>query len=150
MISKKTKYALKALTALARNYKNHQPSHIADLAATERLPKKFLELILLNLKNEGVLVSKKGKGGGYMLSRNPDSITMGQVIRILEGTLSPLPCLSQRAYRKCDECQDESTCSIRAVMKEVREATVQILDGTSLQDMLEREVALEPVYAYAI
>lgn len=145
MISKKTKYALKALTALARNHANHQPVLIADLASEEKLPKKFLELILLNLKNEGILISKKGKGGGYMLSRQPDLIAVGQIIRILEGTLSPLPCLSQRAYQKCAECQDENTCSIRSVMKEVREATVRILDGTSLQDMLEREVSKEPL-----
>ena len=149
MISKKTKYALKALLVLARNHVSQQPTLISDLAASERLPKKFLELILLNLKNEGILASKKGKGGGYMLSKNPDLIPIGQVIRILEGTLSPLPCLSQRAYQKCDDCVDETTCSIRSVMKEVREATVQILNGTSLQDMLERANASEPL-SYAI
>lgn len=149
MVSKKTKYALKALMVLARNHVRHQPTLIAHLAAAERLPKKFLELILLDLKNEGILTSKKGKGGGYMLAKNPDKITVGQVMRILEGTVSPLPCLSQRAYRKCDECVDEHTCAIRAVMKEVREATVQILDGTSLQDMLER-AAPDACFSYAI
>ncbi len=145
MISKKTKYALKALMALARNYSSQQPTQIADLAASERLPKKFLELILLDLKNEGLLVSKKGRGGGYRLARSPDLVPVGQVIRILEGTLSPLPCLSHRAYQKCEECLDEGTCAIRSVMKEVREATVRILDQTSLQNMLERAAATKPI-----
>ncbi len=138
MISKKTKYALKALLVLAQNFESQQLTLITDLALKEKLPKKFLELILLDLRNGGILVSKRGKGGGYKLAKNPEFITIGQVIRILEGTLSPLPCLSQKAYRKCEECLNEETCSVRAVMKEVRDATVRILDATSLHDMLHR------------
>jgi len=138
MISKKSKYAVKALLVLAENYPNKRPTLISDLAEKGRIPKKFLELILLDLKNEGLLFSKKGKGGGYLLARKPGLVKLSGIIRILEGTLSPLPCLSQRSYRKCEECADEETCPIRMVMSEVREATVKILDGTSLQDMLER------------
>ena len=114
------------------------PLLASELAVRQRLPKKFLEAILLELKRHGLLQSKKGRGGGYVLGRKPGDITIGQVIRILEGTLSPLPCLSQKAYRKCEECLNEETCSVRAVMKEVRDATVRILDATSLHDMLHR------------
>ena len=144
MLSNKAKYALRALFALSRKY-DQGPVLISDLAAKEEIPKKFLELILLELKNQGILQSKKGKGGGYFLGKNPDSITLGQVIRILDGPLAPLPCVSQIAYRKCDECENEATCGIRIVMKEVRDATARILDGATLADVLTRvEVAAKP------
>lgn len=149
MITKKSKYALKALSELTRQYSKQNPILISDLAEKGRIPKKFLEGILLELKNNGILVSKKGKGGGYILAKNPNLISVGNIIRILEGTLSPLPCLSQRSYKRCEECVDETTCSIRSIMKEVREATVSILDGTTLQEMLERENPVIPI-SYAI
>lgn len=135
MLSKKAKYALQALTVLTKEY-GRGPVLISDLAEKEGIPKKFLELILLSLKNKGILQSKKGKGGGYLLGKPPDSITLGEVIRILDGPLAPLPCVSQTAYRKCDECEDETTCGIRPVMKQVRDETAKILDGTSLLDLL--------------
>ena len=138
MISKKTKYALKGLLYLARKY-DQGPILIADLARDERIPKKFLELILLTLKNNGVLQSRKGKGGGYYLGKPPREISVGNVIRILEGPLAPVPCVSETAYAKCQECLDERSCGIRLVMKDVREAITNILDKTSLADMLERE-----------
>ncbi|AJE02141.1 RrF2 family transcriptional regulator [Geobacter pickeringii] len=137
MISKKTKYALKALLFLAREY-NKGPILIADLARDERIPKKFLELILLALKNAGVLQSKKGKGGGYSLARPPREISMGRVIRVLEGPLAPVPCVSETAYARCEECDDEWSCGIRLVMKDVRDAMAQILDNATLADVLER------------
>jgi Rrf2 family protein len=137
MLSNKAKYALRALFALSKKY-DQGPVLISDLAAEEGIPKKFLELILLELKNQGILQSKKGKGGGYFLGKNPDSITLGQVIRILDGPLAPLPCVSQIAYRKCEECEDEATCGIRIVMKEVRDATARILDSASLAAVLGR------------
>ena len=137
MISKKTKYALKALLYLGRKY-NQGPVLISDLARDERIPKKFLELILLTLKNNGVLQSRKGKGGGYFLGKLPREISVGNVIRILDGPLAPVPCVSETAYAKCQECVDERTCGIRPVMKDVRDAIADILDNTSLADMLER------------
>ncbi|GLI39465.1 Rrf2 family transcriptional regulator [Geobacter hydrogenophilus] len=137
MISKKTKYALKALIYLAREY-DRGPILIADLAREERIPKKFLELILLALKNAGVLQSKKGKGGGYYLAQSPREISMGKVIRTLEGPLAPVPCVSETAYARCEECDDEWSCGIRLVMKEVRDAMAQILDNATLADVLER------------
>jgi Rrf2 family protein len=138
MISKKTKYALKGLIYLARKY-DQGPILISDLARYERIPKKFLELILLSLKNNGVLQSKKGKGGGYYLGKHPKEISIGNVIRILDGPLAPVPCVSESAYAKCQECLDERCCGIRLVMKDVRDAITSILDKTSLSDMLEFE-----------
>jgi Rrf2 family protein len=133
----KAKYGLRALTALARQY-GGGPVLIADLASQEAIPRKFLEVILLDLKKKGILESKKGKGGGYNLSKSPANVTIGELIRALDGPLALLPCVSQLAYRRCDECIDEATCAIRGVMKEVRDATAEILDGTSLEDMVIR------------
>jgi len=142
MISKKTKYGLKALIYLARQY-DKGPILIADLAHEENIPKKFLEAILLALKNNGILQSKKGKGGGYYLARHPKTITFGQAIRIMEGPLAPVPCVSETSYAKCTECGNELTCGIRFVMKDVRDAMAKILDGTSLADVLEQIDAAE-------
>ena len=114
---------------------------ISDIAARERIPRRFLELILLELKNGGVLHSRKGKGGGYLLSKPPGNITVGQVLRILEGPLAPLPCVSRTAYQKCEECVDERTCGVRILMKDVRDATAAILDSTTLDDVLRRSQA---------
>lgn len=141
MLSKKAKYALQALLQLAEEY-DRGPVLIADLAEREGIPKKFLELILLELRNQGILQSKKGKGGGYFLGKPPKAISLGQVIRILDGPLAPLPCVSQTAYMKCQECQDEETCGIRLVMKQVRDATAKILDTTSLADVAQRTASL--------
>ena len=137
MLTRKTKYALSALVHLARKPPN-EPVLISKLAKEERIPKKFLELILLDLKRYGILQSKRGKGGGYLLGRPPELIRMGQVIRLLDGPLAPLPCVSETAYRKCDDCRDESQCAVRIVMKEVRDATATILDNTTLADMVSR------------
>ncbi len=136
MLSKKAKYALQALLQLAKEYEQG-PILISELARRERIPKKFLELILLDLKNHGVLQSKKGKGGGYFLGKAPQAIYVGQIIRVLDGPLAPIPCVSQTAYMKCQECHDEKTCGIRLVMQEVRDATAKILDNTSLADMIK-------------
>jgi Rrf2 family protein len=137
MLSMKAKYGLRALAALAKEHGNG-PILISDIASTESIPHKFLELILLDLKRKGILQSKRGKGGGYALSRPPSRISVGEVIRALDGPLALLPCVSQTAYQRCDECVDEVTCGIRHVMKEVRDATATILDGTTLEDLLTR------------
>ena len=131
MLTRKSKYGLKAVLELAEE-PDRRPVLIAELAERQRIPKKFLEAILLELKRHGLLGSKKGKGGGYFLGRDPSQITLGQVIRILDGPLALIPCVSQTAYMKCDECVDEQTCGIRLAMKEVRDATAHILDNTSL------------------
>jgi len=141
VLSKKSKYRLKALLVLA-DEAGRGPIQTSELAEREGLPKKFLEAILLELKRHGLLQSKKGRGGGYVLGRRPADITVGQVIRVLEGPLALIPCVSQTAYMKCEECVDERTCGIRLAMKEVRDATARILDNTTLADLNAR-VALE-------
>ena len=137
MLSMKAKYGLLASVALAREH-GKGPVLIADLAAAETIPRKFLELILLDLKRKGILESKKGRGGGYNLSRHPSLISVGEIIRSLEGPIALLPCVSQTAYKRCEECVDELTCGIRLVMKDVRDSTAAIFDGTTLEDLLNR------------
>jgi Rrf2 family protein len=134
LLSRKSKYGLKALLVLAEQA-GKGPMLVADLAERERLPRKFLEAILLELKCRGVVQSKKGRGGGYFLRRDPSAITFGEVIRVLDGPLAAVPCVSQMAYMKCAECLDERTCAVRLAMKEVRDATAAILDHTTLADM---------------
>lgn len=137
MISKKTKYAFKALIHLA-GVPNGQPVLIADLARHENIPKKFLEFILLSLRKGGLLHSRIGKGGGYTLALPPNRITLGAVIRILEGDTAPVQCLSTTNYAKCEECGDEATCGIRLTMVDVNNSLTAVLDGLTLTDMLER------------
>jgi Rrf2 family protein len=136
-ISKKTQYALKAMLALTRRYREG-PVLIATLAGEESIPLKFLEIILLDLKGQGLLESKKGKGGGYRLSRPPSTITVGSVIRMVEGPLAPLPCASETAFRPCPECRDVETCGTRIVMRQVRDAMAAVLDSTTFADLLRR------------
>lgn len=136
-LTKRTQYSLRALYALARNY-GRGPTLITQLAKDQGIPKKFLELLLLSLKGNGLVASKKGKGGGYYLAQPPDQITIGSVIRMIEGPLAPLPCASETRFRKCDECLDIDTCETRIVMREVRDAIAQILDRTTLAALCKR------------
>ena len=143
MLSKKTKYALKALLALA-DPERAQPVRIADLAREEQIPPKFLELILLGLKNHGVLQSRKGKGGGYLLARAPSEIYLGQIVRMFDGPLAPVPCASQTAYVRCADCRSEAECGVQPALKQVRDATSRVLDGTSLADLRAQMEAAAP------
>ena len=136
-ISKRTQYGLKAVLALGRRY-GDGPLLIATMAAEEAIPIKFLEGILLDLKGRGVLESKKGKGGGYQLSRPPSTITIGSIIRLLEGPLAPLPCASETAFRACEECEDVEHCGIRMIMRQVRDAIANVLDKTTLADLMRQ------------
>src|SRR5580700_2641303 len=136
-LSKRTQYSLRALYALARSH-GHGPTLITQLAQEEHIPKKFLEQILLSLKSTGIVSSKKGKGGGYFLVRPPEEITVGSVIRMIEGPLAPLPCASETRFRKCEECIDVETCGTRMVMREVRDAMASILDSTTLAMVCEK------------
>ena len=137
MLSHKSKYALKAMIALAKEF-GQGPLLISDIAQREAIPRKFLELILLELKNRGLVQSKKGKGGGYFLARQPNQVTLGEILRIVEGPLAPIPCVSRTAYARCADCRNERSCGVRIVMKDVREATARILDSTTLDDVLHR------------
>ena len=131
MLSNRSKYAIKALLALA-DHERGEPVRIADLAHEEQIPPKFLELILLGLKNQGILQSRKGKGGGYLLARDPADIYLGQIVRMFDGPLAPVPCASQTAYVACADCPDEAVCGVHLAMKAVRDATAKVLDGTSI------------------
>lgn len=137
MISKKTKYALKALEHLAR-HASEGPILISELAGAEGIPKKFLEAILLALRKGGILQSRIGKGGGYSLAQEARRITIGSVVRILEGDFAPVQCLSDTSYTRCEECGDEASCGIRLVMADVKQAMAQVLDSVTLADMVER------------
>ena len=130
-LSKRTQYSLRALYALTRKF-GEGPVLITTLAEAETIPKKFLEQILVSLKSAGFVASKKGKGGGYVLAQPPEKITIGSVIRAIEGPLAPLPCASETRFRKCDECVDIQTCGTRIVMRQVRDAMAAILDKTTL------------------
>ena len=138
MISNKTKYALKAVLMLTEKYSTKEPVLIAEISEKESIPKKFLESILLELKNKGLLQSKKGKGGGYLLARAPDQISFGEVIGIFENPFGSLPCLDEKTNRKCDECKKGSACGIHMVMREVYQTTSSILHITSFQDVYDR------------
>lgn len=134
MLSKKSKYGLKALLVLGQDA-GLGPVLVSDISQREAIPQKFLEAILLELKRHGIVESKKGRGGGYFLRRRPADITFGEVIRVLDGPLAAVSCVSQTAYMTCAECIDEETCGVRLAMKEVRDATARILDHRTLADV---------------
>ena len=131
MLSKKTKYGLKALSYLAKQEAN-VPILISDISESENISKKFLESILLTLKKSGILSSKKGKGGGYYLIKNPNDIKISTIIRLLEGPIAMLPCVSLNYYEKCDDCKSEERCSLNILMAEVRDSTLKILENKTL------------------
>ncbi len=141
MISQKAKYALRALISLAQAPKG-APLFISDIAEQQSIPKKFLEQILLDLKRHGILVSRRGKFGGYQLLKDPADITFGSVLRIIDGPIAPLPCLSRIAYRRCDDCKSEGNCEIRRVFAEVTQATREVLDTRTIADAIEAGVVI--------
>ncbi len=134
-LSKKTRYAIVALVRLAREYGNG-PIQIRDIAESEKIPQRFLESILLELRKLGILGSKLGKEGGYYLLRKPESVTLSEVVRHFEGTIALMYCVSEKAYRPCEFCRDEATCQIRRVFKEVRDTTFDILNKTTLATLI--------------
>lgn len=142
MLPKKTKYAIKALMALAKTYEQKQPQRIADIAGNEKIPKKFLEAILLDLRKLGIVNSKMGAHGGYYLSKHPDEIYLSNIIRYTGGPIALVPCVSLNFYEKCEECPNENICGLRDVMQEVRDASLDILAKTSLSDLIKREELL--------
>ncbi len=135
MLSKKTKYGLKALTYLATKDKS-EPTQIAEIAGHENISQKFLESILLTLRRNGFLGSKKGKGGGYYLIKEPKDIPMTAVMRVLEGPIAMVPCVSLNFYEKCDDCPDEAHCSVHDLMLKVRDANLEVYRNTSLADLI--------------
>ena len=138
-LSKRGEYGLRAMIMLATpGPDGHYPVlQIKEISQREQIPAKFLEQILLSLKNAGLLHSKMGVGGGYHLAKSPSEITFGHIVRILDGPLAPVKCVSQMAYEPCG-CPDEETCGLRLVMGDVRNAIANLLDGTSLADVTRR------------
>ncbi len=135
MLSKKTQYGLKALGYLAAKY-GEGPVLIAEISKSKQIPIKFLETILLHLKNKGVLESKKGKGGGYYLAQHPKKTTLAFAIRIVNGPIAMIPCVSKNFYAKCEDC-DESTCGLNKTMIWARDATLKILEKKTLFDLID-------------
>ena len=131
MLTRKAKYGLRAMLELAREH-GRGPILIGHVAEHEGIPKKFLESILLDLKRRGLVQSRKGPGGGYQLGRAPERISVGEVIRALDGPLALVSCVSQTAYAPCEECVTERDCAVRRLFQKVRDQTARILDGTTL------------------
>ena len=135
MLSQKARYALKALYVLVARPPG-KAVMIADIAQEARVPRKFLEQILLDLKRRGIVHSQRGKHGGYSLGRTPGEISFAEVIRTIDGPLALSPCVSVTAYRRCDDCTDEATCVTRKVLLAVRDATANILEKRTLAEAL--------------
>ncbi|MEQ8423904.1 MAG: Rrf2 family transcriptional regulator [Cyclobacteriaceae bacterium] len=135
MLSKKCKYAIHALVHLARKYQQG-PVHIQEIADKEKIPKKFLEAILLELRKAKILQSKKGKGGGYYLQKKPEDVNLIEIIRLMDGAIAMLPCVSLNYYEPCEECKDEDECSIRFAFIGVRDETLRILAESTLDKMI--------------
>ncbi len=133
MLSQKAKYAIKALITLAKA-PDQGLVQARDIAVNQKIPKKFLYLIFFELRRHGLIQSIRGRDGGYRLAQAAGQIWIAQIVRAVDGALAPLPCASVRFYRRCDDCQDEKTCEVRHMMREVRDAASAILDNTSLAE----------------
>lgn len=142
MLSKKSKYAIKALVALAKQENKGLPVRIAEISEQENIQKKFLEAILLDLRKHGILGSKMGINGGYYLLKKPSDIYLTQVIRLTDGPIAIIPCASLNFYEKCDDCEDEAVCGIRKVMTDLRVASLGVLSYNSIADIIKKETRL--------
>jgi Rrf2 family protein len=134
ILSKKTRYAIVALTRLAREY-GGGPIQIKEIAESEKIPQSFLENILLDLRKMGILGSKLGKSGGYFLLKKPEEVNLAEIVRHFEGTIALMYCVSEKAYQPCEFCKDESSCGIRKVFKEIRDTSYDILNRTTLETL---------------
>ena len=135
VISQKAKYALKALVVLARQ-ETGRSLQTTEIAAAAAVPRKFLEQILLQLKVGGLVTSRRGRAGGYMLVADPEVITVSQVLRIVDGPIAPLPCISRTAYRRCPDCPDEKECAIRRMFAATYASTLRMMERTTLASAL--------------
>lgn len=141
MITKKSKYAIKALIYLAKQ-EERNPVLIEEISNAEKIPKKFLEAILLDLRKAGILASKKGKGGGYYLLKDAEEINMAEVLRLFDGPIALVPCVAHKYYEPCEECIDEITCPIREVFRIIREQTVATLKDNTFAELITKEKKL--------
>jgi Rrf2 family protein len=141
MLTQRSRYALRAMLFLAEQPAGGAPVPMNRVAREANVPRKFLELILADLREAGFLKSQRGKMGGYFLARPAQLISLGEIIRVIEGPLALVPCVSRTAYRACGDCKDEAACAIRKAFARVRDETARILDGTSLADAGAEELA---------
>jgi Rrf2 family protein len=148
MLTAKGKYSLKALAHLA-TLEPGATAQAIDIAATNNIPKKFLDAILGALRNAGIVYSRKGPGGGYMLARAPSNIKIGQVIRTIDGPLAPIACASRTAYQPCRDCKNVKSCTVRLMMTKVRDAMSDVLDRVTVADMVAMGESALPVRAAA-
>ncbi|WP_136649523.1 Rrf2 family transcriptional regulator [Paracoccus aeridis] len=148
MITQKMKYALKALLALADEAARDQPRAltIEEIAARSGAPKRFLEHILLDVRNAGVIASMRGRSGGYRLAKNPSEVSISDLLRRIDGPIAPLPCLSRSAYQRCEDCTDEATCRIRRTFGEVFWSYLLIIESLTLEDMLRSDACVEQIF----
>lgn len=142
MLSQKTKYALQALAYLAAHYEEDTPVLIHTIAKERNIPVKFLESILCELKNNEILVSFRGRTGGYKLAMPPKKITLARVIRVVDGPIALLSCVSLNFYKKCDNC-NEIVCGINCIMKEARDAILKVLEKRTLNDIMDKEAVIK-------
>jgi Rrf2 family protein len=142
MLTQRSRYALRAMLYLAEAPVGGPPVPMGRIAVEANVPRKFLELILADLREAGLLVSQRGKMGGYVLGRRSHLISLGDIIRVIEGPLALVPCVSRTAYRRCADCKSEADCAIRHAMMRVRDETARILDGTSLADATVEDLAV--------
>lgn len=149
MLTNKGKYGLKALVHLA-GLPPEETAQSLEIATAQAIPKKFLDAILGDLRNAGIVVARKGKNGGYRLARPPSEIMAGAAIRALDGPLAPIGCASRTRYRPCDDCGDVESCSVRLLMTEVRDLSAKLLDGTSIAQMRGRAAEALHDYTYHI
>jgi Rrf2 family protein len=141
MLTQRSRYGLRAMLMLAREARGGPPLPMSRIAAEAQVPRKFLEIILAELKGANLVVSTRGKQGGFHLARPAHLISFGDIIRVIEGPLALVPCVSRTAYKRCKDCKDESSCEIRRAMMTVRDDTARILDGTSLAAAVSEELA---------
>lgn len=143
MITQKMKYALKALMVLGDEKAGAgQPLRIEEIARRSGAPKRFLEHILLEIRNAGIVASSRGRAGGYVLIKNPAQVSLPDLLRLIDGPIAPLPCLSRKAYQRCDDCTDEASCRIRRVFSEVFWTYLVMIESLTLADMLKGDVAI--------
>ena len=138
MLSKKCSYAIHALVYLAERM-DQGPIHIQEMAEKKNIPRKFLEAILLELNRAKILGAKRGKGGGYFLKKKPEQINLIEIIRLMDGAIALLPCVSLNYYEACNECEDENTCGLRTVLIHIRDETLGILSRSTLAQLVKKE-----------
>jgi Rrf2 family protein len=149
MITQKAKYAFKALFHMA-SLPPATSMRIEEIAEGAGVPRKFLEHILLDLKKRGIVTSNRGRSGGYTLVKQPDEMTISDILRAIDGPIAPLPCISRTAYRRCEDCRDEKTCSVRRLFADTYAATLALWEGTTLAEAFSQSAATEPLNRKAV